>query len=153
MDPYFKKYFFIEEIVINPAFLDANLFSKLKETLALKYPKTYQNKGYIFNIEIAQILDNRITLTGQIILKVNFCVDLYIPKVGHVFQSTVKRSTVNKYAWIEVWSNAFEKREGMNMTIFLYTNSEDIFEDGQPVTVEIINVKPDNTLCFGKIIN
>lgn len=152
MEPYFEKYFFIEEMVVAPSLLGKQLFANLESQLALKYPKTYQDKGYIFNIKVDKILDNRITLCGQIILKVKFGIDLYVPKVGHVFQSKVMYSNATKHSWIEVWSGSNIPKEEKNyMTIFL--DLENDCKEGDIISVKITNVKPDYTLCFGKQIS
>jgi len=152
MEPYFEKYFFIEDMVVTPSLLGTRLFSNLESQLALKYPKTYQNKGYIFNIKVDKIIDNRITLCGQIVLKVKFCIDLYVPKVGHVFQSKLRRSISTKHSWIEVWSDSIipTDSEGKKMCMTIFLDIEEKYRDGDFISVKITNVKPDHTLCFGK---
>lgn len=141
MEPYFVEYFFIEEVVVLPVYLDHNLFENLRSILTQKYNNLYINKGYIFNINIVSILDNYITLSNQIIFKIKFKVDLYTPQVNHVFQGRVKKSSLNNRQWVEIGP----------LTIFLKTNK--IYEENQPVTVKIVSVKSDYTLCFGHVLN
>jgi DNA-directed RNA polymerase subunit E'/Rpb7 len=141
MEPYFKKYFLIEEVVLPPKHLDSNLFENLRIILTNKYPKTYLNKGYIFNIKIISILDNKITLSSQIILKVKFQADLYVPKVDHIFQGEIKKSAVVKYHWVEIGP----------LKIYL-NNIKSRGQENGPVTVQITDIKSDNTLCSGKIL-
>lgn len=140
MEHYFEEYFFVETMVVSPKYLDSKLHENLRLLLTQKYPKTYQNKGYIFNIKVDSILDNRITLSGQLVLKIKFKSDLYVPKVGHNFQGIIKKSMVNKHQWVEV----------PPLTIFLNTRAD--YGEDRLVTVQITNIKSDNTLCFGKII-
>ena len=138
MEQYLKKKVFVENIALHPNYLDKNLNENLKIILTKKYPINYKNKGYIFNIKIKSVLDNKITMSNQIILKVQFTCDMYTPEVGHIFYSTVKKSL--KYQWISI--NSF----------IIYLQSDTIYEENEPVTVEITNVKSDNTLCFGKVL-
>jgi len=139
MEPYLEEHYLTETMVVLPKFLDSYLFEHLRTILNEKYPKTYLNRGYIFNIRIVSILSNRITLAGQIILKVAFKANLYVPKVGHVFQGEIQRGSANKFQWIEVGP----------LTIFLADKN---IENRGYVTVQITNIKADNTLCFGQII-
>lgn len=141
MEPYFEEYFFVETMVVLPKYLTQDLHENLRLLLTQKYPTTYQNKGYIFNIKVDTILDNNITLSGQIILKIKFKSDIYVPKAGHIFQGTVKKSMVNKHQRVEITP----------LVIFL-NNVKVEYNEGQLVTVQITNVKVDNTLCFGKIL-
>jgi DNA-directed RNA polymerase subunit E'/Rpb7 len=140
MEPYFTEHFLIEEVVLLPKYLDSNLFEHLRSILNNKYPKTYLNKGYIFNINVETILDNKISLSGQIIIKVKFRADLYIPKVDHVFQGEIKKSSVNKYHWVEIGP------------LTIYLNNIKAREENELATIQITNIKSDNTLCFGKIL-
>ncbi len=142
MEPYFEEHFLTETMVILPKFLDTNLFEHLRIMLTAKYPKTYLNKGYIFNIKIISVLDNKITLSGQIILKIKFRADLYVPKIGHIFEGEIKKGLANKFQWIEIGP----------LTIFLNDKTDDLVENVVKM-VQITNIKVDNTLCFGKIIN
>lgn len=142
MEPYFKEYIFIENMVAPPKILNTNLFENLRLILSEKYPKTYLDKGYIFNLKILKILDNIITLCGQIILTVKVRADLYTPKINHVFEGEIKSSSVNKYQWIEIGP------------LIIYLDSKTVKESliNKTVKVKIISIKTDNTLCFGKII-
>ena len=140
MEPYFEEHFFVETMVVSPKYLDSTLYENLRLLLTQKYPKTYKNKGYIFNIKIDSILDNKITLSGQLILKIKFKCDIYAPKVNHIFQGEIKKSMVNKHQWVEI----------PPLTIFLNTRAD--YGENRLVTVQITNIKSDNTLCFGKII-
>lgn len=137
MRKYLKKQFFTEELVIPPIYLNSTLYDNLKLLLNMKYPTIYKNKGYIFNITIDSILDNKITLSGQIIFKVMFNVDMYIPKIGHVFTGEIKSNSINKYQWIDIGP----------LLIYLKIKTTETF-----ATVEITSVKSDYTLCFGKVI-
>ena len=143
MEAYFEKNIFIETMVVLPKYLNSNLFTNLKTLLTTKYPKTYLNKGYIFNIKIRQILDNKITLSGQIVVTVEFEADLYTPKIGHIFQGEVKSSSANKFKWVEI----------KPLTIFLDSESSKVSLENEIVKVQITNIKADNTFCFGKIIS
>jgi DNA-directed RNA polymerase subunit E'/Rpb7 len=138
MEQYLKKKVFIEDIVIHPKYLDKNLNEHLKSILTKKYSTNYKNKGFIFNIEIKSILDNKITMSNQIILNVQFICDLYTPEIGHIFHNTIKKSL--KYQWVKI--NSF----------IIHLQSDVIYDENEPVTVEIINIKSDNTLCFGRIL-
>lgn len=143
MEAYFEENIFNETMVILPKLLDCNLFENLKMLLTCKYPKTYLNKGYIFNIKVLKILDNKITLSGQIVLVVEFRADIYVPKINHVFQGEVKKGSANKHRWVEIGP----------LTIFLDPNDTDKNAiEGKISTVKITNIKSDNTLCFGKLM-
>jgi len=139
MEPYFEEHIFTEELVVLPSYLNSNLLENLTLLLTQKYPRFYQKKGFIFNIKIIEILDNKITLSGQIILKLKFKATLYIPKLNDTFQSYIKKSNFNKHQWVEIGP----------LTIFLVTN--EIYEENQLVKVKITNIKSDNTLCFGQV--
>ncbi|CCV02008.1 DNA-directed RNA polymerase II subunit E [Invertebrate iridescent virus 22] len=139
MEPYFKEKYFIEEIVLLPKYLNLNLTDTIKNILKEKYPKTYLNHGYIFNIRNIEILDNKITLSDQIIIKVKFKADVYVPEINHIFQGELKKGSVNKFKWVEIGP----------LTIFINDATK---TDKTLVKVQIINIKSDNTLCFGKII-
>lgn len=141
MEPYFKKNIFVESMVVLPEHLDSNLYTKLEQLLTKKYPQIYFDKGYIFNIKIIKILDNKITLTGQIVLKVEFEADIYTPQVGHIFEGKVKHASSNKFRWIEIEP----------LKIFLESKNKVELED-KVVNVQITNIKSDNTFCFGKLI-
>ncbi|CCV02361.1 DNA-directed RNA polymerase II subunit E [Invertebrate iridescent virus 30] len=139
MEPYFKEKYFIEEIVLLPKYLNLNLTDTIKNILKEKYPKTYLNHGYIFNIRNIEILDNKITLSDQIVIKVKFKVDIYVPEINHIFQGELKKGSINKFKWVEIGP----------LTIFINDTTK---IDKTLVKVQIINIKSDNTLCFGKII-
>ncbi|ADO00452.1 hypothetical protein WIV_gp108 [Wiseana iridescent virus] len=141
MEPYFEEKFFTTELVLLPKYLNSNLSETLRSILINKYPKTYLDKGYCFNIKVVRILDNKITLSGQIVLKIEFKADIYVPKIGHVFQSELKKGVVNKYHWVEIGP----------LTIFI--NDISPSKSYGLIKVQITNIKSDNTLCFGKIIN
>jgi DNA-directed RNA polymerase subunit E'/Rpb7 len=141
MDLYFEEQYFLEDIVVEPQYLNSNLKEHLRLYLNKKYPKIYLNKGYIFNIEICKFLDNRINLSSQIVIPVEFRADIYIPKVNHIFQGTFKKGSTNKYQWVEVGP----------LIIFL-KKVEVNLEDGVSVTVQITDMKPDKSICVGKIL-
>jgi len=141
MESYFEEKFFTSELVVLPKYLNSNLFETLRSILINKYPKTYLDKGYCFNIKVVRILDNKITLSGQIVLKIEFRADIYVPKIGHTFQSELKKGAVNKYHWVEIGP----------LTIFI-NDSTSFCSKGGLIKVQITNIKSDNTLCFGKII-
>ncbi len=134
-----KKKIFIENIVIHPKYLNKNLNEHLKLLLIKKYPLNYKNKGYIFNIKVDLILDNKITMSNQIILQVQFTCDLYTPKIGHIFHNIIQKSF--KYRWINV-----------NSCLIYIEKNDVVYDESKPVTVEITKVKSDNTICFGKIL-
>jgi DNA-directed RNA polymerase subunit E'/Rpb7 len=141
MEPYFKETFFTESMVILPKHLNSNLYDHLRSQLANKYSKTYLNKGYIFNIQVTKILDNKITQSSQIVVDVEFRADIYVPKIGHTFQGELKKGLANKFQWVEIGP----------LTIFLNKVEthpiNNIF-----VTIQITSIKFDNTICFGKLI-
>lgn len=141
MEPYFKKNIFTESMVVSPEYLNSNLFSNLKLLLTKKYPKTYLNKGYIYNIKILKISDNKITLSGQIVLMVEFEANIYTPQIGHIFQGKVKQSPMDfkKFKWVEIDDS---------LKIFVDSKTA----DDKILNIQITNVKSDNTFCFGKII-
>lgn len=139
MEPYFKEKDFIEEIVLLPKYLDSNLSDTIKNILKKKYPKTYLNYGYIFNIRNIEVVDNKITLSDQIVIKVKFKADVYVPEINHIFQGELKKGSVNKFKWVEIGP----------LTIFINDTAK---TEKVLVKVQIINIKSDNTLCFGKII-
>lgn len=138
MEQYLKKKIFTENIVIHPKYLDKNLNENLKLILTKKYPIMYKNKGFIFNLEIDSILDNKITMSNQIILSVQFTCDLYTPEIGHIFHGIIEKNL--KYQWIKI--NSF----------IIYLQSDIIYDENCPVIVKIINIKSDYTLCFGKVL-
>lgn len=141
MEQYLERKNFIENVVLHPKYLDKNLFKHLELILTKKYSTNYNNKGFIFNIKIESILDNQITMSNQILLKVQFSCDYYVPQVGHIFKGVVKKK-MSKYQWINVNS----------LIIYLQDNSENTVENTL-INVEITKVKNDNTLCFGKVVN
>lgn len=142
MEPYFQERCFVEELVLLPKYLDVGLINTIKILLMNKYPKTYHNYGFIFNIRNIEVLDNKITLSDQIILKVKFKVDLYVPQNNHVFYGELKQGLINKYQWVEIGP----------LTIFIVSSPQDVPPD-KLVKVRITNIKSDNTVCFGEIIN
>lgn len=142
MEAYFEENIYTETMVVLPKYLDNNLFENLRRLLLYKYPKTYLNKGYIFNIKVLQILDNTITLSGQIVLKVEFRADIYLPKINHVFQGQIQRGSANKHQWVEIGP----------LIIFINSKDQSHDEENKIYTIKITNIKSDNTLCFGKII-
>jgi DNA-directed RNA polymerase subunit E'/Rpb7 len=141
MEPYFKENFFTESMVISPKYLNFHLCDHLGSQLANKYSKTYLNKGYIFNIKVTKILDNKITLSGQIVVNVEFRADIYVPKIGHTFQGELKKGLANKFQWVEIGP----------LTIFLNKVGTQAIDDIF-VTIQITSIKSDNTICFGKLI-
>lgn len=141
MERYLERKNFIENVVLHPKYLDKNLFKHLELILTKKYSTNYNNKGFIFNIKIDSILDNQISMSNQILLKVQFSCDYYVPQVGHIFKGVVKKK-MSKYQWINVNS----------LIIYLQDNSENTVENTL-INVEITKVKNDNTLCFGKVVN
>jgi DNA-directed RNA polymerase subunit E'/Rpb7 len=142
MEPYFKKHKFIETMVVLPIYLDHNLFENLRQILVYKYPKTYLNKGYIFNIKVLQILENSITLSGQIVLTVEFEADIYLPQINHIFQGQIQTGSANKHQWVEIGP----------LTIFINSKGQSNYENNSICAIKITNIKSDNTLCFGQII-
>ncbi len=132
---YLKEYFFIETLVIHPQHLNSNLYENLRLMINNMYPETYQNKGYIFNVQVDSILNNRISLYGQIILQIKFKSYIYIPEIGHVFRGKVHKS--QKYQWIKVGP------------LFIYLSD---CAAEQEVTVQITSIKSDNTTCYGKVV-
>lgn len=141
MEPYFKEYIFDEEMVVLPKYLNENLMENLRLLLTNKYSKTFKNKGYITNIEVISILDNIITLSGQIIFKIRIRSDLYVPEVNHTFTGQLKRGSDNKFQWVEIGP------------LIIYLINKIDLDVGSTITVKIVNIKSDNTLCFGKVIN
>lgn len=141
MEPYFKERYFIEDIVLLPKYLNLKLCDTIKNILKNKYPKTYLTYGYIFNIRNIEILDNKITLSDQIIIKVKFKADIYVPEINHIFEGELKQGSVNKFKWVEIGP----------LTIFI-NDTTTLKAENSIVKVQIINIKSDNTLCFGKII-
>ena len=141
---FFNRKFLEEEMVIQPRHLTPNLFENLRLLLTSKYLKFYKNVGYIFNIQIEDIPDNKITLSGQICLVVKFTADLYIPKVDHIFRlfvTDIKTSVACKNYWVEIES------------FIIYLRPEDIsvVKDAVEIDVKITSVKSDKTLCFGSL--
>lgn len=141
MEPYFKEYIFDEEVVVLPKYLNGDLMENLRLLLTNKYPKTFKNKGYISNIKVLSILDNIIKLSGQIIFKISIRSDLYIPEVNHTFTGQLKKGSDNKYQWVEIGP------------LIIYLINKIDLDAGSTITVKIVNIKSDNTLCFGKMIN
>ncbi|ABF82083.1 hypothetical protein MIV053L [Invertebrate iridescent virus 3] len=142
MEQYLQAFEFVEEMVVLPKYLSWELYHHLAVLLREKYPKTYKNKGYIFNIKVKSILDNRITPTGQIVLVVMFQSDLYVPQVGHVFTERIRVNSVDdRYQWITIEP----------LTVFLRSNIP--YKPNTLVTVQICSIKMDNTLCFGTILD
>jgi DNA-directed RNA polymerase subunit E'/Rpb7 len=137
MEPYLKDFVFIESMVIHPKYLNSSLYENLKLMINSKYPETYQNKGYIFNISVDSVISNKISLYGQIIFEVKFTSNLYIPTIGHVFKGKVHKS--QKYQWVKIGP----------LIIYLIDTAE---HKNDEVTVEITSVKSDNTTCYGKVI-
>lgn len=142
MEAYFEENIYTETMVVLPKYLDNNLFENLRLVLNNKYPKTYLNKGYIFNIKVLQILNNNITLSGQIVLTVEFRADIYLPKIGHIFQGQLQRGSTNKHQWIEIGP----------LIIFINSKDQSNHEENKIYKIKITNIKSDNTLCFGKIM-
>lgn len=137
MEPYLKEYFFIETMVIHPKYLNSNLRENLRQMINSLYPETYQNAGYIFDIRVDSVLNNRISLYGQIIFDVRFKSNIYTPAIGHVFQGKVHRS--KKYQWIKIGP----------LLVYL-TDTDNIERD--EITVQITSIKSDNTTCYGKVL-
>lgn len=142
MEPYFKEKIFRKTIVVLPSQLTTNLLENVRTLLTQKYLKTYLDEGYIFNIKILQIIDNRISLSGQIMVTVEFKADFYIPEVGHIFYGKIKSSLAKKIFWVEIGP----------LIIFLDSSEEMVNLTKDFVTVQIIDIKSDKTLCFGKIL-
>ena len=134
-----RRKFFEEEIVFNPKFLDENLFSTLKTMISEKYPKTFKNEGFIEKIEVHHV-DNRITMSGQIIMKINFSALILKPVIGSIFFGQVVKNS--KHCWVEV------EMETNKFPIFL---RESQISPNTRVNVKITHVKSDNTVCFGEI--
>lgn len=144
MEPYLKDFFFVETMVIPPSYLNSNLRENLRLMISEKYPeKTYQDKGYIFDIRVDSILSNKISLYGQIIFEVRFKSSIYTPEIGHVFRGMMRRS--QKYQWIEIGP----------LFVYLADRSHDVATAyvGNEVRVQITSIKANNTMCYGKVIN
>lgn len=161
MDPYLKQQLFVETLVVHPRLLNHDLFQVLKRMIVEKYPQTYKNIGYIFNVTITNILDNRLNNSGHVVFDVQFQADVYIPKINHVFQAILKKSAISKYKWVDIGP----------LKIFVQGFADDSVtrcpkgnerltpeESGinklvnKLVTIRITNVKVDNTICFGTLI-
>ena len=141
MDPYLKQQLFVETLVVHPSLLNHDLFQVLKRMIVEKYPQTYKNIGYIFNVTIANILDNRLNNSGQVVFDVQFRADVYIPTINHVFQAILKKSAISKYKWVDIGP----------LKIFVQGFADDSVIN-KLVTIQITNVKVDNTICFGTLM-
>lgn len=141
MDPYLKQQLFVETLVVHPSLLNHDLFQVLKRMIIEKYPQTYKNIGYIFNVTITNILDNRLNNSGQVVFDVQFRADVYIPTINHVFQAILKKSAISKYKWVDIGP----------LKIFVQGFADDSVIN-KLVTIQITNVKVDNTICFGTLI-
>ena len=152
MDPYLQQQLFVETLVVHPRLLNRDLFQVLKRMIIEKYPQTYKNIGYIFNVTITNILDNRLNNSGQVVFDVQFRADVYIPTINHVFQAILQKSAISKYKWVDIGP----------LKIFVQGFADDSVTRSTPegcdnvtpedkVTVQITNVKVDNTICFGVI--
>lgn len=137
MEPYLKEYIFEEEMTVHPHYLNGDLNENLKVLITNKYSKIYKNKGYLFNIKIDSILDNKITLSGQIIFKIRVKADIYSPQIGHVFKAPLKKSINNKFQWVEIGPLTIHLKE-----------KKDLEEDAT-IKITITDIKPDNSLCLG----
>ena len=153
MDPYLKQQLFVETLVVHPRLLNHDLFQVLKRMIIEKYPQTYKNIGYIFNVTITNILDNRLNNSGQVVFDVQFRADVYIPTINHVFQGILKKSAISKYKWVDIgplkiFVQGFaDDSEGCDND-----NDNERLTPEDKVTVQITNVKVDNTICFGVIL-
>ena len=99
------------------------------------YPTSYLDKGFIFDIQVASVVNNRISPYGQIVLEVQFASRLYSPTIGHVFRGRVHTS--QRYRWIQI---------GPLLIYFVDKVDQD------EVTVRITSVKSDNTTCYGNVV-
>jgi DNA-directed RNA polymerase subunit E'/Rpb7 len=143
MEPYFEERVFVEIVVVHPKYLGPDLFEHLRLLITRKYPKTYKNIGYIFNIKPESVLENKISLSGQIVLTVKFKTDLYVPKVDHTFYNLeIMKAEMSKYRWVEIGP----------LTVFLKLDGV-INDESQPIDVQLTNVKADYTINFGKILS
>jgi DNA-directed RNA polymerase subunit E'/Rpb7 len=141
MEPYFEKSIFQENVVVHPKYLTPNLIENLRCIITKNYPKIYKHKGYIFDVKIVTILDNRISLFGQIVYIVKFEANLFVPRVGQTFYNLeIKNTGMSKYRWVEI----------RPFKIFLQFDVID--DESQPIDVEITNVKSDLSIIFGKIV-
>lgn len=141
MDPYLKQQLFVETLVVHPSLLNHDLFQVLKRMIVEKYPQTYKNIGYIFNVIITNILDNRLNNSGQVVFDIEFQADVYIPTINHVFQAILKKSAISKYKWVDIGP----------LKIFVQGFVDDSVIN-KLVTIQITNIKVDNTICFGTLI-
>lgn len=147
MDPYLKQQLFayleqqlfVETLVVHPRLLNRDLFQVLKRMIIEKYPQTYKNIGYIFNVTITKISDNRLNNSGQVVFDVQFRADVYIPTINHVFRGILQKSAISKYKWVDIGP----------LKIFVQGFADD---SDNEVTVQITDVKVDNTICFGVIL-
>jgi DNA-directed RNA polymerase subunit E'/Rpb7 len=138
MEHYQYTDYYTEDVVVTPCMLNYDLRDRVQELLEEKYPKTYKQKGYIFSISNVTILDNKITMSNQIVLKTSFDALMYTPKAGDEFECILKKS--NKHMWVEVGP----------MMIFL--KGATARDEYSTVVVRITDIKSDNTLCFGTIV-
>lgn len=161
MEPYLKKFFFIETIVVLPKYLNAALFENLRLIITQKYSsKKYKNMGYIQNIQVDSILNNKITLSGQIVFEVKAKAYIYTPERGHIFQSKIHENS--RYKWIKIGplviyiiNNNLEQEEfNVNDESNLCRKVVAKIDDQMPgqSAVQITSVKLDNALCYGKIL-
>ena len=160
MDPYLKQQLFVETLVVHPRLLNHDLFQVLKRMIIEKYPQTYKNIGYIFNVTITHILDNRLNNSGQVVFDVQFRADVYIPTINHVFQGILKKSAISKYKWVDIGPLKIFVQGFTDDSVTRSTpegcDNERLTPEGSGinklVTVQITNVKVDNTICFGTLI-
>ena len=158
MDPYLKQQLFVETLVVHPRLLNHDLFQVLKRMIIEKYPQTYKNIGYIFNVTITNILDNRLNNSGQVVFDVQFRADVYIPKINHVFQAILKKSAISKYKWVDIGPlKIFVQGFADDSVTRCPSGNERLTPEGSGinklVTIQITNVKVDNTICFGTLIS
>jgi len=161
MEPYLEKFYFIESMVVLPKYLHSGLREHLRSMINQKYSNDvnmphdstlypsehflnkglkYQNKGYVYNIQIDSILNDKINPSGQVILEVRFKADLYQPKVGHIFESEINYG--RNHRWIQVGP----------LFIYLVDDAQKHQTTQLKVTVRIVSIKSDNSLCCGRIV-
>lgn len=151
IDRYLTEHIFSENILVHPSMLDHRIVEHLTKILVSQYPTTYKNMGYVSSLDDVTILDNSITLAGQIIYVVEFKVTMYVPKVGHVF--TVKQIQKNsKHFWVNigplnVFLPSFRPAPSAQALV-----PPLLIDYDQKHTIKITDVKSDNSICMGELI-
>lgn len=142
MDAYIKEYFFVETMVLPPKYLNYELHKNLESMIREMYPEMYHDEGYIFNIRVDSILDDGITLHGQILLKVKFRAGLYTPEIGHVFTDKLHMS--KRYQYIKVGPMFVYLKDPLPLN--------NIVEDGMEISLTITKINSDKVNCYGVLV-